>query len=101
LLNLVLNAAQAGGGETAVRIETDRVDGLVRLRVADDGPGVPPERVASLFEPFATTKVGGSGLGLAVARRILERHGGTLVYAPEGRGACFEARLPPGPEEVS
>jgi len=95
LLNLVLNAAQAVDGAGHVRVETDSADGMARVRVSDDGPGVAPEIAARLFEPFATGKATGTGLGLAIARRIVERHGGSLRFLPLAHGACFEARLPP------
>jgi signal transduction histidine kinase len=64
------------------------------VRVIDDGPGVSPTVAARLFEPFATGKAAGIGLGLAVARKIVERHGGSLDCVPTSRGACFEVRLP-------
>jgi signal transduction histidine kinase len=94
LLNLVLNAAQAVDGAGEVRVETSTADSVVRVRVSDDGVGVAPEILARLFEPFATGKATGTGLGLAVARKIAERHGGTLRHVPTGRGACFELLLP-------
>lgn len=99
LLNLVLNAAQAVGAAGHVRVDTRDGDGVVRVRVSDDGPGVAPEMAARLFEPFATAgKATGTGLGLAVARKIVEQHGGTLRHAPSSRGACFELTLPHRPE---
>ena len=71
----------------------------VRISVSDDGPGVPVELAGRLFEPFATGRSGGTGLGLAAARRIAERHGGALVLesAPGARGARFSIYLPQGP----
>jgi signal transduction histidine kinase len=68
----------------------------VRITVADDGPGVPAELAAKLFEPFVTARPGGSGLGLALARRVAERHGGTLALesTPGERGARFSMYLP-------
>ena len=113
LLNLVLNAADAigGGGERssersggpsigAIGIRAERMAGVpfVRVEVRDDGPGVPPQVRAALFEPFVTTKeVGkGTGLGLAVCRGLVEGAGGTIRLAEEGagRGACFVLELP-------
>jgi len=67
------------------------------VELEDEGPGVPPEIRETLFEPFVTLgKKRGTGLGLAVARRFMADHGGTIELAPaqEGRGACFRLSLP-------
>ena len=70
------------------------------IQVEDDGPGVPPALAARIFEPLVTGRTGGTGLGLALARRIAAAHGGTIALAEvkggggPGPGACFEVRLP-------
>ncbi len=95
--NLVLNAAQVGGAGVSVRLEVaTSTDSRVRIAVSDDGPGVAAEVAQHLFEPFVTGRHGGSGLGLAIARRIAERHGGTLVLesTPGEPGATFAMYLP-------
>jgi signal transduction histidine kinase len=95
LANLLANAAEAGARHVTIRGTAD--GGLVRLVVEDDGPGIDAAVVARLFEPFATGRAGGTGLGLAVSRRIVERHGGTLAVsdrAGAGKGAAFELTLP-------
>ena len=72
-------------------------DGIrrVRLHVADTGPGLPPEMRERVFQLFTTTKRKGTGLGLAVVRKIVERHGGTVVIeAGEPHGARFVVELP-------
>ena len=93
---LVKNAVDAltgRGGHIVIAVD-DEPDDVV-LRVTDDGPGVPREVRHRLFEPGATTKAGGWGMGLALARRIVEEsHGGRLDLERTGRGACFAARLP-------
>ena len=99
LLNLIINAADA----MRTLPETGRVmtissaleTGMIRLCVADSGPGVPAAAMDKLFEPFWTTKAEGMGIGLAVCRSIVAAHHGTLDVenAPEG-GAVFCARLP-------
>jgi signal transduction histidine kinase len=97
LFNLIRNAVQIGGPGVAVTISAARASGAVRIAVADDGPGIPAGLRASLFEPFVGARPGGSGLGLAVARRVAERHGGRLVLDPppaSGRGASFSLYLP-------
>ncbi|WP_242353125.1 PAS domain-containing sensor histidine kinase [Anaeromyxobacter sp. SG64] len=93
LSNLLQNAAEAGAGR--IEIRGSAVDGAVVLEVRDDGRGIDPALRARLFEPFATGRKDGAGLGLAIARRIVERHGGELrLVAGPGPGAAFEVRLP-------
>ena len=96
LLNLVLNAAQIGGPDVHVQIEVAAERGRARISVIDDGPGVPVEMQDRLFEPFVTGRAGGTGLGLVAARRIAERHGGSLVLESRrgARGARFSLYLP-------
>jgi signal transduction histidine kinase len=99
LANLVKNAMDAVGssGEVLVRIESDPdSDGGVRVRVRDTGPGLSAEDQQRLFEPFYTTKPGGTGLGLAVSRAIARAHGGDIQASNcERGGAEFVLRLPP------
>jgi signal transduction histidine kinase len=93
LANLLQNAAQAGAGGIEVRGEA--LGALARLRVVDDGPGIPADLRDRLFDPFATGRAGGRGLGLAIARRIVARHGGTLdLVDADHSGAAFDVRLP-------
>ena len=92
--NLVLNAIQVGA--RAVRVEVAAERAGARLTVSDDGPGVPAALATTLFEPFVTARRGGSGLGLAVARRVAEGHGGTLALEsrPGAPGARFSIYIP-------
>jgi len=100
LLDLLINAAEAvsPGGRIAVRVASEAA--ALRIDVADDGPSVAPEQRASIFEPFVTTKPRGTGLGLAMAQRIAEAHGGTLAFVDGagagagGAGACFRLVVP-------
>ncbi len=93
LSNLLVNAAQAGAHN--VWLEAGARDGHARLVVRDDGSGVERSLRERLFEPFATGRAEGTGLGLALSRRIVERQGGTLVLLDgPGPGAAFEVRLP-------
>jgi PAS domain S-box-containing protein len=95
-LNLVNNAldAMAGKGELTVRWRvTDAQRALVE--VEDQGAGIPPEVLPRVGEPFFTTKNGGTGLGVAIAQRIVERHGGTLGFeSTPGRGTIARVSLP-------
>jgi PAS domain S-box-containing protein len=105
--NLVLNAKQAmpGSGSVVISIEnvilaeTDRLPlppgTYVRTVVHDSGPGIPPEYLPKVFDPYFTTKEQGSGLGLASVHSIIGRHGGHVtVSSPPGAGACFTFYLP-------
>ncbi|MBS1153971.1 MAG: sensor histidine kinase [Myxococcaceae bacterium] len=92
-LNLFQNAAQASpNGKVTVTAEPEAAG--VRVRIADDGPGISAEVAARLFEPFVTAREGGTGLGLAVSRRFVERHGGSLRNLEQRAGALFEVVLP-------
>jgi two-component system NtrC family sensor kinase len=100
LVALLVNAVEAmpEGGTLAVRAEGE--PGGVRIAVADTGVGIPPDVLPHIYEPFFTTKEGGSGvgLGLAVAYGIVEQHGGRIEVASElGRGTTFEVHLPRRP----
>ena len=100
LENLLMNAVQAmpGGGEVEVEARTDGP--FLRVDVRDHGQGLAPGLAARIFEPFFTTKAKGTGLGLAVVRRIAEDHGGQVDVAPApGRGTVFTLRLPLGTPE--
>jgi two-component system sensor histidine kinase HydH len=99
LLNLFVNASQAMGGHGHIEIDGESLaDGTVRIRIQDDGPGIPAEVRYRIFEALFTTKAKGSGLGLALCRRILEAHGGTIELEPSDRGASFLLTFPPDDE---
>jgi signal transduction histidine kinase len=96
LMNLMLNGMEAmsdRGGE--LNIQTRREGEEVRVSVSDTGAGIPPEKIDQIFNAFYTTKPGGTGMGLAISRTIIESHGGRLWAAasPE-RGATFHFTLP-------
>jgi two-component system sensor histidine kinase TtrS len=99
VLNLARNAVEAmadSPGERRLLIATRLAgDGMVELRVGDNGPGLAPEQRDKVFEPFFTTKTRGLGLGLSICRSIVEDHGGRIgVEEAEGGGALFVVRLP-------
>ena len=75
----------------------------VQVVVSDTGPGIPPERLESIFEPFLTTKESGLGMGLAICRKIAAVHGGVLsAQSQQGQGATFRLVLPalPGDRDL-
>jgi two-component system, sporulation sensor kinase E len=93
--NLVLNAAEAMDRPGCIRVSARRADGRVRFEVSDNGAGIPPDVMASLFRPFFTTKSQGTGLGLAITRKNVELHGGTIGVETEiGRGTRFHVDVP-------
>jgi PAS domain S-box-containing protein len=92
--NLFLNAAQAMLDAGSIDVRIARAGALCQIAITDTGPGVRPEIAARLFEPFVTSKRGGTGLGLATSRRILRLHGGDLTWLPAPAGATFVASIP-------
>jgi signal transduction histidine kinase len=101
MLNLIVNAIQAmrgiGEGARELQISIDAVpsEGGVRVGVRDTGPGLSPESLSRLFEPFYTTKPEGMGMGLSICRSIIEAHGGRLwATGCEPRGALFQFTIP-------
>ena len=93
LVKNAIDALQGRAGTIILRVGAEQ--GMGEIRVIDDGPGVPREIRRSLFEPGITTKPGGWGIGLALARRVVEdAHRGTLMLEPSEKGASFVIRLP-------
>lgn len=103
VVNLVRNAYEAVKGRKLGRVivSTGIDDRYLLLSVEDNGPGIPRDKVADLFQAFKTGKRSGMGLGLAISRTIAQNHGGDLSVDPggEGRGARFVVRLPQKPYE--
>jgi len=102
ILNLLMNAAESMGGKGLVRLSSSITPGgrSCQIEVADNGPGIPPDAIGRVFEPFFSTKSSGQGLGLAVSWGIVERHGGRMEVenCREG-GAKFRVILPVAEEE--
>jgi signal transduction histidine kinase len=94
LLNLLKNAIEALPPGGQIEITTGTRDSRAFVEVRDDGPGLPTEARTQLFQPFVTTKPLGTGLGLAVSRRLARALGGELSFVPTDRGTCWQLTLP-------
>ena len=95
LLNLLLNAVQAMEGPGTVRVEIGSRDNCASVVVSDTGRGILPQHLTNIFRPFYTTKGNGTGLGLSLARRIVEEHHGRIeVSSVVGKGSKFTVLLP-------
>ena len=101
LLNLVLNAAQAMGGDGHMTLALYHSGNIATIEIRDTGPGIPSDIRNQVFEPFFTTKARGGGLGLPIARRTAELHGGLLALdCPDGGGTVVTLTLPILPAAV-
>jgi signal transduction histidine kinase len=95
LLNLLLNAIQAIEGSGVIRVEVEEGEGQAAIRVTDSGRGIPAEHLPNIFKPFYTTKGNGTGLGLSLAKRIIEQHQGRIdVTSTPGKGTLMAVYLP-------
>ncbi|MDR0539949.1 MAG: PAS domain-containing protein [Spirochaetaceae bacterium] len=107
LVNLVKNAIEAmketGAGEkrsgtrqgSAIRLVSKLAAGRALLSITDNGPGIAPEDISRIFEPYWTTKAGGSGLGLTLVFKVIQAHNGEItVHSEPGEGTCFLISLP-------
>lgn len=100
-LNLFTNALEACPDPVVLRVSCASADlagrAALRVSIRDNGPGFAPEQRQHLFEPFRTTKSGGTGLGMAICRRLVEAHGGSIEAGDGGAGAEVIITLPQGP----
>lgn len=96
-INLLKNGAEAAAAHNPSPAMTLTIrmltGGRAMVSIADNGPGIPPDLAAEIFLPFFTTKAGGTGVGLSLARRIVTAHGGTIALGHSDEGACFEIVL--------
>ena len=102
LMNLVINAMQAVERQGRIQVSASLLDEAVLLKVSDNGPGIPQEKLASIFDPYFTTKNEGSGLGLWIAQQIVTAHGGNIQVQNEASGgAVFTMVLPLQRQQVN
>jgi len=95
LINVIENGIEAMEEHGTLTISVFPTDGPVEIRIEDQGPSIPPDQLARIFEPFYTTKESGVGIGLAVCMRIVTAHDGTIQAAARDKGgAAFSIRLP-------
>jgi signal transduction histidine kinase len=95
MLNILINALEAMPTGGALSIGLDRRNHAARIVVHDDGPGIPPEVLGAIYDMHFTTKSGGTGVGLYVARSVVQSHGGTIeVASVPGEGTTFTVALP-------
>ena len=99
IMNILANAVEALEGRPSPGIVDIRIDaspeGLLCVKIGDNGPGVPEKVRHTVFQPYVTTKSRGTGLGLAFCKKVIDEHHGSIVVGvSETGGACFEVTLP-------
>ena len=99
ILNLIMNAINAMSDIPSARrkiaVRTRRIGDFAEVSISDAGPGIPPDKLKEVFEPFFTTKAQGIGIGLSIARTIVEAHNGQIFAENQtGGGAMFRVMLP-------
>ena len=92
--NLLINASHATNGTGKIQVSAHTDSGRCRIEVADNGTGIPDEIVGRVFDPFATSKPMGTGLGLALAKRIMDSHDGEISFETSPRGTTFQLVFP-------
>jgi two-component system sensor histidine kinase HydH len=95
LMNLVINAMQAVEQRGKIDVSAHQVEAAILVKVTDSGPGIPSEKLASIFDPYFTTKSEGSGLGLWIAQQIVTAHGGSIQAQNGGQGGAVFAMILP------
>jgi two-component system sensor histidine kinase HydH len=95
LFNLLKNGLQAMPEGGKLRVELEQSASMALVNISDTGVGIPPENIPLIFDPFWTDKAKGTGLGLALCRKVAQEHGGSLAVESEvGVGSTFTVTLP-------
>lgn len=94
ILNLIRNAEEAIHSPGKICLTAQTEGAFLCISVSDNGPGIPPEYLDTLFDPFVTHKSGGTGLGLSIVKNIAEAHGGSISVTSSDSGSAFTLRLP-------
>jgi len=95
LINLIKNAMGAIKDGGTVSLATSLADDFVQILVRDTGTGIPEHLITKIFEPYFTTKIDGTGLGLSLSYKVVKEHGGDIrVQSELGKGTCFTVYLP-------
>lgn len=94
IANVLINAAQAVPRGGKIHIDAGHEKNILRLKIKDNGPGIPEAIREKIFKPFFTTKNTGTGLGLAMVKRVVEAHGGTIFFESDAKGTLFIFEIP-------
>ena len=95
ILNIVRNASEAIDEKGIISIGAQKQQGQLLLTITDNGCGIPEEYLPTLFDPFVTHKKEGTGLGLPIAKQVIEAHGGSICVSSRlGQGSSFQISLP-------
>ncbi len=94
IANVLINAAQAVPRGGKIRIDAENEKEILRLKIRDNGPGIPDAIGDKIFKPFFTTKNTGTGLGLAMVQRVVESHGGSIFFESDAKGTLFIFEIP-------
>jgi|GEM_PF-249324 len=94
LLNLVINALEAMSGGGVLRLKAALEDSDLQITIEDTGPGIPPDAQPQLFQPYFSTRSGGTGMGLALSEKLVTQHGGRITFTTSPAGTAFTIAIP-------
>ncbi|AGA27820.1 two-component system sensor histidine kinase NtrB [Singulisphaera acidiphila] len=97
ILNLVINSLEAMPEGGSLNLHASAPDGELLIRIADTGPGIPPEIQQELFKPYVSTKTRGTGMGLALTEKVVSQHGGRIIFQTGPQGTTFSLFIPREP----